>query len=166
MNRDTEMTPQGRAIFGGIVMLAGLPILLVGFGILQPDPKSIHAPLWVVACAGFAFMAAGASVALGALSKQPDADGSLPLHAPLPLRVLQYVLGLSVVTGLALLGSWVAFGPGVRGFKSSWSAFGLSGSGAGDELIGRILFGIGAVLCWLFLIAVARQGWRKLFARP
>ena len=33
-----------------------------------------------------------------------------------------------------------------------------------DEMIGRALFGIAAVLFWVFLIAVARQGWRKLFA--
>ena len=33
-----------------------------------------------------------------------------------------------------------------------------------DEMNGRALFGIAAVLFWVFLIAVARKGWRKLFA--
>lgn len=164
MNRTTDLSPQGRLLFGGILMLAGLPLVLVGLGILQPDPKSLHAPLWVAACAGFAFMAAGATVALGAVSKA-EHDGSLTAEAPLFLRMLQYGLGLSVVTGLALVGTWVAFGPGERNFKSSISLLGMSQSVAASEMIGRALFGVGAVLAWLFLIAVARQGWRKLFTR-
>lgn len=162
MSETKPLTPGGRLLFGAIVMLAGLPITLIGLGILQPSPKTLHAPLWVALCAGLAFMLAGATVSLGALSK--EADGSLPASAPLPLRLLQYVLGLGIVSALALVGSWVAFGPGERNFKSSISFLGASHPFVSGETMGRAMFGIGAVLCWLFLIFVARQGWRKLFA--
>lgn len=164
MSQQNELSPGGRLFFGGIVMLAGLPTTLIGLGILQPTPKSLHAPLWVALCAGLAFMLAGATIALGAVSKDIEADGSLPKTAPLPLRIVHYLMGLGIVMALALLGSWVAFGPGERNFKSTISFLGGSHSFASGETIGRAMFGIGAVLCWLFLIAVARQGWRKLFA--
>lgn len=163
MNRSTDLSPWARLLFGGVFVLAGLGIVLVGAGVLPVNPRDVHAPLWVIGCVGLAFMAAGASVALGTASDTTEADGSLPASAPLSLRLLQYGLGLVVVTGLATVGTWVAFGTGERKFKSSISAFGVSHSGAGDEWIGRIIFGVGAVLCWLFLILVARQGWRRLF---
>jgi hypothetical protein len=164
MNRQTELSHRGRLIFGGLFILAGLPIVLVGLGILRPDPRSIHAPLWVIACAGFAFMAAGTSVALGAAGNS-ERDGSLAPDAPLLLRLAQYGLGLLVVAGLASIGTWIAFAPGERKFKSTISALGMSHSGGGGEWIGRLIFGLGAVLCWLMLVAFARQGWRKLFPR-
>jgi hypothetical protein len=154
---------RARLIFGGIFVAVGLPIVLIGSGMLPVNPRDVHAPLWVIGCVGLAFVAAGSSVAIGAASPTSTRDGSLPPDAPLPLRLLQYALSLVVVAGLATVGSWVAFGTGERKFKSSISAFGVSHSGAGDEWTGRVIFGVGAVLCWLFLILVARQGWRRLF---
>lgn len=163
MNQSTELSPLGRLLFGGIFVVAGLRIVLVGAGVLPVDPKTVHAPYWLIGCIGLSFMAAGASVALGAASSAPESDGSLSPDAPLPLRVLQYGLGLAVVTALATVGTWIAFGAGERKFKGTISALGLSQSGAADEWIGRVVFGFGAVLCWLMLVAFARQGWRKLF---
>ena len=62
---------------------------------------------------------------------------------------------------LALIGSWVAFGPGPRGFSGSFLFF----SHATNEWIGRAAFGFGAVLCWLGTLAVAVVGARKLLGR-
>lgn len=163
MAQNNSLSPIGRIVFGGIFVLAGLMFVLVGFGILRPDPKDIHAPLWVIACAGAAFMLAGASVALGALSKETQADGSLPPTAPLPLRIAQYLMGLGVVSSLAMIGSWIAIGSDGK-VRSSASFFGVTVSGLSSEMLGRMMFGLGAGLCWLMLIAFARQGWRKLFA--
>ncbi len=101
---------------------------------------------------------------LARLSKETRADGSLPPTAPLPLRIAQYLMGLGVVSSLATIGSWVAIGSDGN-FKSSASFFGVSISGLSSEMLGRMMFGLGAGLCWLFLIAVARQGWRKLLRR-
>jgi hypothetical protein len=162
MPQTADLSPRARIAFGGIFVLAGLMIVLVGFGILRPDPRDIHAPLWVIGCAGFAFMLAGASVAIGALSKETQADGSLPASAPLPLRILQYLMGLGIVSTLAMIGSWVAIGSDGK-FRSSASFFGVTVSGLSSEMLGRMMFGLGAGLCWLMLIMAARQGWRKLF---
>ena len=86
-----------------------------------------------------AFMLAGASVAIGALSKETQADGSLPPTAPLPLRIAQYLLGLGVVSSLATIGSWVAIGSDGN-FKSSASFFGVTVSGLSNEMLGRMIF--------------------------
>ena len=163
MSQQKPLTPGARIVIGAIVALAGLPMVLAGLGMLPPDPKSIHAPLWVILCAGLAFMLAGATVALGAVGNA-EADGTLTADAPFGLRLAQYLMGLSIVGALALVESWVAFGPGERNFKSAISFLGMSQAFVADEMIGRALFGIAAVLFWVFLIAVARKGWRKLFA--
>ncbi len=39
------------------------------------------------------------------------------------------------------------------------------GSGSAGEIIGRTAFGIGAVIVWLFMIAMTVRGVRKLLAR-
>ena len=162
MSDQTDLSPRGRLAFGMLFVLAGLPILLIGLGVLKPDPAGIHAPLWVIACAGLAFMAAGASVALGAGAGTVARDGGLPATAPWPLRAAQYVASHSVVVMLATIGSWIALGPGEREFTSTVSAFGISSSGRGGEMTSRIVFGLGAAMCWLFFVAAAKHGWRKL----
>ena len=63
---------------------------------------------------------------------------------------------------LAAIGTWIAFGAGARSFNVDALFFETSGGG---EVIGRIIFGIGAVITWLSLIGVAVSGWRKLIRR-
>ena len=128
MAQNNSLSPFGRIAFGGIFVLAGLMFVLVGSGILRPDPKDIHAPLWVIACAGLAFMLAGASVAMGAAWKDAAADGSLPASAPLPLRIAHYRMGLGVVSSLAMIGTWIAIGSDGK-VRSSASFFGVTVSG-------------------------------------
>jgi hypothetical protein len=46
--------------------------------------------------------------------------------------------------------------------KVSVSGFGFFSDWVAKETVGRIIFGIGAALCWVFFVLVARQGWRRL----
>jgi hypothetical protein len=165
LNSRNDLSPRGRLLFGLAFMAMGGFICLIGLGVLNPDPKGVHAPLWVVTCAGLAFLLAGLTVALGAASPATDSDGALPPSAPLALRMTQYLVGLAIVASLALVGSWVAFGPGERYFTTSVSLPFWSDTRAANEWSGRIAFGIGAVLTWLFFVLVAVQGWKKLFRR-
>ena len=75
------------------------------------------------------------------------------------LRVAYYLLGLAVVGALATVGTWVAFGPGERAFAVSLP---FLGSGPASPWIGRAVFGVGAVLTWLFFVVAAVAWWRKL----
>jgi hypothetical protein len=147
---------------GAIALAFGLYFMLVGIGLLPVPggPRNLHAPLWVVLCAGLAFFLGGVAVLLQAWGKAND-GGELPRDAPRWMRVLQYLIGVAIFGSFALIGSWVAFGPGPRQFSGSFGGF-SAGVGAG---IGRTAFGIGAIIVWLCTIAFAVSGARKLFTR-
>lgn len=166
MTENRELPPWGRLLFGSIFILAGGFIFLVGLGVIEPDPRSIKAPLWAIALVGLAFLLAGASVALGAASPKVAQDGSLPASAPLALRAMQLACGLIVIAALATVFSYIAFAPGPRPFKVTVSMLGLGWLGGAYETAGRIAFGLVAVLGWLFFIGAAIQGVRKLRATP
>jgi hypothetical protein len=100
---------------------------------------------------------AGASLLVQVLG-HANAGGDLPAAASDRIRVVQYLLMLALFSGFALIGSWVAFGPGERQVSGSILFF----SDTTNEFIGRGAFAFGAVLIWLCTIAVAIAGARKL----
>jgi hypothetical protein len=75
------------------------------------------------------------------------------------MRVAYYLLGLAVVGVLATVGTWVAFGPGERAFAISLPFF---GSGPANPWVGRAVFGVGAMLTWLFFVVAAVAWWHRL----
>jgi hypothetical protein len=153
-------TPREMLVIGLIAAGAGLFFVLVGLGIVPPPggKKSLHAPLWVVFCAGLAFLLGGGALLLHLASGARTSDNDFPEGAPHWMRVLRYLFMVAIFVSFAAIGSWVAFGPGERAFSMSMPLF----SGAASEMIGRIAFGIGAVVTWLATIAVAVSGARKL----
>jgi len=160
-----DQKPPSRGVtigLGAIFAAAGLYFVLVGLDVLPP-PSKANAPLWVVVLVGLCFLLGGLGVLVpAAVTGEVRTDGELPAGTPYWLRVVQYLLGLTIFACFAMIGSWVAFGPGTRSFGISLPFFSSSG---GSELIGRAAFGLGAVITWLCLIAVAVSGWRKLLDR-
>jgi dipeptide/tripeptide permease len=154
-------SPKTTILCGLLAIGLGLFMVLIGVGVVKPDPRSVHGPLWVATCAGLVFMLAGLSVAVGALNGVSQ-TGELPRGTGWWLRLLYYALGLAACAGLAVIGSWVAFGPGTRSFGGSGMMPVPRDFG---ELFGRVMFGLGAVVTWLCVIALAVSGGRKLFRR-
>jgi len=160
--KQQQPTRREAIVIGAIAAAFGLFFVLVSLGIVPLQGKA-KAPMWVVALAGLCFLLGGLAVLVpAAVTGVVRADGELPEGSPQWLRLVQYLFGLAIFASFAAIGSWVAFGPGVRSFGSNLPL--LSSSGA-NEMIGRIAFGIGAVITWLCLIAFARYGWRKLVRR-
>lgn len=155
-------SPRSTLIAGVAAAALGLFVLLVGLGVVPVDPRSVHAPYWIVAAAGTCFLLAGISVAAGAVYGVSE-TGELPKDAGWWTRLFYYAVAVVIAGALASIGSWVAFGPGLRGFNGP-GLFLLSPE-AGD-LVGRVVFGFGAVLTWLITIALAVGGARKLFRKP
>jgi len=119
--------------------------------------------MWVVTLAGLCFLLGGLGVLIpAAVTSEVRNDGELPAGAPYWLRVFQYLLVLTIFAAFAMIGSFIAFGPGTRSFGISTSFVSTSG---GSEIFGRIAFGVGAIITWLCLILVAVSGWRKLVGR-
>ena len=139
------------AIIGFYLVLATLSLL--------PAPGGPDAPMWLVLAVGFGLLLGGLWHLIPALvMDELRVDGEASPNAPQRLHVAQYVFALAVAMCCAMVGSWIALGPGAHGslpFSTSDSL----------DMIGRAAFGIGAVVIWLGLIAVATSGWRKLVSR-
>ena len=147
---------------GAITAAIGFYIVLVGVGAL-PLPGEAHAPMWVVMLAGLSFLLGGLGVLLpAAVTGEVRNDGELPAGSPYWLRVFQYLLVLTLFAAFAMIGSFVAFGPGTRSFGVSAPFVSTSED---NEIFGRVAFGAGAIITWLCLILVAVSGWRKLIGR-
>lgn len=134
---------------GVMVVAMGMVPVLSAFGVVPSDQASTGAPRWVGGVAGGLFVIAGLYI----LTK-PAADRLEP-------RLKKQVMGLFpllIVTGMAMISSWIAFGPGKRRFEGGASnSFLAIGWGNASEILGRSAFGIGAV----FLVVITVIGWWK-----
>jgi hypothetical protein len=139
-------------VIGAITAALGLYFALAGLGIVPPPGKA-NAPGWVVMLAGAVFLFGGIAVVLGAWAGADSKSGELPASVPQWLRATQSLLGLVIVLSFALIGTWIAVGPGERRFTG---AIPIGDTG------GRIVFGIGAAMVWLFAVALARRALRQL----
>jgi hypothetical protein len=139
------------AVIGFYFVLAALSLL--------PAPGGPNSPIWLMLAVGFCLLLGGLRRLIPALvMDELGADGKASTNTPQRLQVAQYVFALAVVMCCAMVGSWIASGPGAHGslpFSSSDSL----------DMLGRVMFAAGAVVIWLGLIAVAISGWRKRFGR-
>ena len=135
-------------VAGLLCLVCGAAVFAVAIGALPATPGTLEAPRWVAGVAGVLFMA-------GAL---------LPLNAACGLpRWLNQLAGLTVALGLAVLFNWVAFFPGERHFSTTFSVPGVQVSSGGGQILGRIMFGLGALLA----DAIVLHGlWRALRRGP
>lgn len=86
-----------------------------------------------------------------------DGETELPRRAPFWLRLGYDLGGLTIVVALAALGSWIAFGPGERAFTGTGAI--IPGSIGG--MVGRAMFGFGAIVTWIYVVATVVSRVRK-----
>jgi hypothetical protein len=150
-------------VYGLICATAGVAFILGAFGILPMTP-SPDVPMWLAGCAGLCFVLMGAAlIASFAIAPGRGPDGGMAPGTSFALKVMNYFLGLGLVLSMTAVFTWIAFGPGERHFSSGVSVPFLSYRGPGGSTSGRIMFGIGAVLMWLFLITAGVSGARSLW---
>ncbi|MCF8476555.1 MAG: hypothetical protein K9G60_05970 [Pseudolabrys sp.] len=144
--------PKHKIAIGLICGAFGLYIVLIGFNVL-PVPGGrdrLHAPLWVAICAGLIFFLAGLTAFIQGIGRA-NANGELPADAPAWMAMLQYGSVPAIWACFAVIGTWIAFGPGEHAFTRTGSY----------ETLGRIAFGIGAVIVWLCALAFAVGALRR-----
>jgi hypothetical protein len=144
-------------LIGLLAIAMGALAMLAVSGLLPA--KSADAPLWLGVAGGMIFVFAGGALVLRWFAGGNAQDSELPDGSPRWLRASYSLIGLACIGLLAAIGTWVAFGPGERAFTMSIP---YGGSGPGNPTIGRIAFGVGALVSWLFFILAARSSWRKL----
>jgi hypothetical protein len=155
-------TPREARWIGALAAAIGLYFMLVGLGVLPVPggPRNLHAPLWVVLLAGLAFFLGGAAVLLQSFGGANE-RGKLPAGAPRWMRFVQYLIVVAIFASFAMIGTWIAIGGDSRQFSGGFPFVG----GATNVSIARVVFGIGALICWLATIGFAVSGARKIFGR-
>lgn len=144
-------------VVGTACALGGILILLLAAGVVG-DPRDVHAPRCVVGAAGLAFVLAGIAVATG-----PAGGGSAAASPPVTWR--GSLLGGAIVGLMAVVPNWIAFGPGERRFGGMLGVPFLAVSWAVSETVGRVAFGIAAVLLNAVFAWIVVRGIRALLAR-
>lgn len=145
--------------FGIAFSAAGLYFMLGAAGVL-PMPET-SGPTLIVFCAGAAFLFAGLTCLVRAKAGMGDSESDVPDTAPVWIKLSYRMLGIAIAGSLATIGTWIAIGSGPR-------AFGLSGPGlelqTTGEIVGRTVFGLGAVIVWIYVIALTVQTTRRILA--
>ena len=161
MNRQQPASPRTTFVCGLLAVAMGLFLLLVGLGVVPMEPRAGDGPLWIATAAGIAFMLAGISVAVGAIHGVSE-TGELPKDTGWWMRLFYYVIGRGdrrLRSPASARGS-----PSVRARAPSAAPACSCCRAEASDMVGRIVFGLGAVLTWLVTIAIAVSGARKLFS--
>ena len=147
--------------------MVGIALMLVGLGIvwavLHAPDADLGAPRGLLVLVGVMFVLGGAATIVGFVAAGgATADGQFPPGTPLAVRLIQLSLGLGITGIMAALAGWIAFGLGERRFGLAISLPFITISDAGDEITGRIAFGVWAGLAALLFVVFAVRGARHI----
>lgn len=137
---------------------AGVYFILIGLDVLPVPDGSAGAPTFVIVLAGLAFLFAGANVIVRGRTGARDNESNLPAASATWATMPYRVFGIAIAGTLATIGTWIAIGSGPRQFT-------VSGPIPAGETLGRAIFGLGAVIAWIYVIAITVGTVRKIFDR-
>ena len=126
---------RGRVIWGIVLLIAGLVYAGVSLGIIQVDSSTTHAPMTVLFLVAVVLSIGGVMMIAGRDSR------------------LNELLAAVLLLGMSSIGSWVAIFGSIDGI-SGGLAFLPSELNVG---LGRVLFGLGALLCLAMAVYALRR---------
>ncbi|TMH52633.1 MAG: hypothetical protein E6H50_00085 [Betaproteobacteria bacterium] len=140
-----SLSPGKRVAIGIVVCAVGVGV--VALGVYQLGPKANVFAAWEFAAlpVGIAFAFGGAFLAL-----------------PRSFVRTRALIAALMVTALALTADWIAFGPGDSGVRRGFSLNNVRGPLQTSQMLGRLLFGVGAVLADL----LALWAWVQFLRTP
>jgi hypothetical protein len=141
-----EYSPRVRLVIGAVLGVGGLIMTVAGFRQLLLVIHPLQSSEMAGVLMGLLILFAGVSISM------PPVSG-----------VRQYVFGALAITCMALLFDWVAFAPGPRDFHSGASS--IHRGGSVNSTVGRVAFGLFAVLMDLFALYAWRTTLRQLKRR-
>ncbi|WP_068030158.1 hypothetical protein [Rhodoplanes sp. Z2-YC6860] len=154
-----EASPHEVAGLGLALSLAGLYFMLGSIGVLpMPD---VDGPSFLIFAAGIAFLFAGLLCFIRARTGMTDNQTTRPEASPGWIKLSYQTFGIGVLGAFATIGTWVAIGSGPHAFAVS-SPLAMQTTG---DLVGRTVFGLGAVIIWIGVIALTVSTVRKLLDR-
>ena len=142
---EKSLSPGKRVAIGIVVCAVGVGV--VALGVYQLGPKANVFAAWEFAAlpVGIAFAFGGAFLAL-----------------PRSFVRTRALIAALMVTALALTADWIAFGPGDSGVRRGFSLNNVRGPLQTSQMLGRLLFGVGAVLADL----LALWAWVQFLRTP
>ena len=142
---EKNVSPAKRVAIGIAVCAMGVSV--VALCVYQLGPKANVLAAWEFAAlpVGMAFAFGGAFVAL-----------------PLKFVRARALIAALMVTALALTADWIAFGPGDSSLRRGFSLNNVRGPVQTSQMLGRLLFGVGAVLADL----LALWAWVRFIRTP
>ena len=142
---EKSASPGKRVAIGIAVCAVGVGV--VALGVYQLGPKANVFAAWEIAAlpVGMAFAFGGAFLAL-----------------PRSFVRTRALIAALMVTALALTADWIAFGPGDSGVRRGFSLNNVRGPLQTSQMLGRLLFGVGAVLADL----LALWAWVQFLRTP
>ena len=140
-----RLRPGLRIAIGIAVCAMGMSVVVLCVYQLAPKANVLAAWEFAALPVGMAFAFGGALFAL---------PGSF-------VRARALIAAL-MITALALSADWVAFGPGDSGVRNGFSLHNVRGPLQTSQMLGRLLFGVGAVLADL----MALWAWVRFFRAP
>jgi hypothetical protein len=164
MPTETKLSPKRAVVFGLVCIAASLVPILAGLGKIPIKPTD-GTPGWVGVCCGLAFLFAGFILFSDAVDGVLGPDGQVLDSAPAWVKSFQAVMGFAIVTSLASVTSWVAFGSGDRHFQSSISLPFVAYRTSSSDSVGRWVFGFMAVIMWCMIGGALIRGARNALAK-
>ena len=162
MDDRNQLSPGAAIVIGVLLGAMGTVVILIALGTFGDNQLTDGTPPWVGVAAGAMFVLGGLAMIVGyGVAGGVAPDGDLPRGTPVSVRLVQSALGLGITATLASIASWVAFGSGARHFSGSVPFV----SGAVNEALGRTVFGIGAVLTWIFMAVMMVVSVKRLRRR-
>jgi hypothetical protein len=160
MSTHEQASPWTMRSIGIGMAIGGIALILIGLDVLPvPGGRDVlHAPLWIVLLIGIAVLLAGAAIVIQGVGRA-NAAGDLPADAPRWMRIAQYLIGVALFALFAMVGTWVALAGDARQFSG-----GVPLLGTVNVSLARIVFGLGALICWLAVIGYGIAGARKLMS--
>jgi hypothetical protein len=138
-----EYSPRVRLVIGAALGVGGLIMTVAGLRQLLLVVHPLQSSEMAGVLMGLLILFAGVSISL------PPVGGAR-----------QYIFGALAVTCMALLFDWVAFVPGARDFHAGASS--IHRGGSVNSTVGRVAFGLFAVLLDLFAFYAWRSTLRQL----
>lgn len=156
MSDNDRNYPKGMVWFGLVFVLAGGAIMLMSFSVEMADEST---PRWVGFMAGLLFFNAGVTTGMMDSGFNDFREASW-------FAWIQGMALYSILLIFALLFNWVAFGPGEREFSVSISIPFLSvGFDRASEILGRIIFGLPALIMDFIIVGAFYQMLKEVFGK-
>jgi hypothetical protein len=143
-NKQNQMSSKMALIIGLLFILSGLFVLLMGLGVIPVKKTQTEVPDLILDFAGLLFVFGGAAVING---KNFNSEIDIQ-KTSLKVKIIQYLLGVGMLLMFLMILGWVVFVPGERHFGGDL----LFLSDKSNEIVGRVIFGIGFFMMLFMLI--------------